>query len=71
MFYFTEFEDDAGKIQSRNFENSLPKARSHARYLSAKDHDLLVYVIADDGSERVGAECYAYGRRDSADGRML
>lgn len=71
MFYLTEYEDDTGVIKTRDFEADLSRARGYARRLSAKDHALLVYVVACTDADRVGAECYAYGRRDHADGRML
>jgi hypothetical protein len=70
MDYTTEYLDENDKVVVAHFSRDLAKARNRARYLSRRDNNLLVYVVADNGSERVGAEAYAYGRRDSADGQM-
>lgn len=71
MSYMVEYEDDDGKIQYREFD-SINRARGYARRLSAKNHSWMVYVVALDDREggRVGAEAYAYGRRDHTEGRM-
>ncbi len=70
LTYLTEYQDDNDKCQQRDFGTDLGKARRHARYLTAKDHSLLVYVVACSDEAREGAEAYAYGRRDHADGKM-
>ena len=75
LTYSTEYLDDADKLHTREFGSDLSRARAQARRLSAKDHHLMVYVVATedhrDSLERVGAEAYAYGRRDHTEGRML
>jgi len=70
MNYLAEYQDDQDKCQQRDFGGDLAAARRYARRLSAKDHSLLVYVVACSDDAREGAEGYAYGRRDSAGGRM-
>lgn len=71
--YIAEFEDD-GEIKTREFGASLMKARGYARRLSAKRTDLIIYVVAIEerlhDCDRVGAEAYAFGRKDHADGRI-
>ena len=71
MFYVTEYEDDDSKIRTQQFGCDLAKARRRARYLSRKDHSLMVYVVACTHEDRVGAEAFAYGRRDHVEGKIV
>lgn len=71
MNYLVEFQDANDKqVVEDCYWGGLHKARRRARYLSTKDHSLIVYVVAYDEEARHGAEAYAYGRRDYVDGRM-
>lgn len=69
MYYLTEYQDDDDKCHTRSFDD-LSRARRHARYLTSRDHHMLVYVVACTQEDRVGAEAYVYGRRDSVEGVM-
>lgn len=68
--YFTEYEDAEGQIRQKDYVEDIHAARNKARYLTRRNQDLLVYVVACDAEGRVGAECYAKGRRDHVEGRM-
>lgn len=71
LTYLTEYENEDGKIVTREFGGDLQKARAHARRLTKGfDNPRLAYVIACTASDRIGGECYAYGRRDHVDGVM-
>lgn len=72
--YITEFEDEDGGTQTREWGSCIVAARGYARRSSAKHSDRIVYVVAIEerfhDCERVGAEGYANGRRDTVEGRM-
>ena len=69
LTFEAEYQDENDKTHVEDCAD-LASARSYARRVSRKT-GALVYVVATNASgERVGAECYAYGRRDHTEGRV-